>query len=71
MARDGFQMTSYVRDFFTRDFMEGIPDGMTRVTKTDACREIYVHPEGRFHDVGEIVQNPGYADSLELSLIHI
>ena len=65
MAREGFQMTSYVRDFFTRDFMEGIPDGMTRVTKTNACREIYVHPEGRFHDIGEIVKNPGYADSLD------
>ena len=65
MARDGYQMTSYVRDFFTRAFMEGIPDGMTRVTTTDACREIYVHPEGRFHNVGEIVKNPGYANSLE------
>lgn len=65
MARDGFEMTSYVRDFFTRDFMAGIPDGMTRITKTDACRDIYVHPENRLHHVGEIVKNPGYGDSLE------
>ena len=65
IARDGFEMTSYVRDFFTREFMAGIPDGMTRITTTDACREIYVHPEGRLHNVGEIVKNPGYAESLE------
>ena len=65
MARDGFEMTSYVRDFFTRDFMPGIPDGMTRVTTTDACRDIYVHPDGRFHKVGEIVQNPDYGATLE------
>jgi gamma-glutamyltranspeptidase/glutathione hydrolase len=65
MARDGFDMTSYVRDYFTRDFMPGIPDGMTRITKTDACRDIYVHPEGRLYKVGEVLRNPDYGDTLE------
>ncbi len=65
IAREGFEMTSYVRDFFEREFMAGIPDGMTRITKTDACADIYVHPEGRLYNVGEILKNPDYGDSLE------
>lgn len=65
MARDGFEMTPHVRDFWSRSFMPGIPDGMTRITKTGACRDIYVHPENRLYDVGEVLKNPDYGDTLE------
>ncbi len=66
LARDGFAMTPYVREFWTRKMMEGLPDGRTRVSRTDASKRIFLHPEDRFYEVGEVFRNPDYGDSLEI-----
>jgi gamma-glutamyltranspeptidase/glutathione hydrolase len=65
MARDGLEMTPYVHEFLSREMMPGIPDGITRISKTDACRRIFMHPEGRLYKVGELHRNPDMADTLE------
>lgn len=65
IAREGFELTSYVRDFWARTPMQGVPDGMTRLSKTDACARIFLHPDGRLWDVGEVIQNPDMADTIE------
>ena len=66
LARDGYAMTPYVREFWTRKMMEGLPDGRQRVSSTDACKEIFLHPEDRFYDVGELFRNPDYGDTLQI-----
>jgi gamma-glutamyltranspeptidase/glutathione hydrolase len=65
MARDGLEMTPFVRDFFARKMMPGVPDGMARLKATAACAQIYLHPEGRFFEVGEVLRQPDYARTLE------
>ena len=65
LARDGLAMTPYAADFLTRTMMPGIPDGMTRVSATEACRRIHLTPEGRLYKVGELHRNPDMADTLD------
>ena len=64
-ARKGLPMTPYTRRVWTRYRMEGIPDGMTRIKASDECARIYMHPEGRLYDEGELFKLPDYADTLE------
>ncbi len=64
LAREGFEMTPYVREFWTRKAMAGLPDGVTRVSRTEACKQIYLNADGRFLDVGEVQRNPDYGDTL-------
>lgn len=65
IAREGYPLTSYVRDFWTRKSMAGLPDGMIRVKATKACADLYLHPSGRFWDVGEIIRNPDLAATID------
>lgn len=65
LAREGYPLPQHVRDFWTRKPMAGVPDGMTRLKTTQACADIYLTPEGRFWNVGDIIRNPDYANTLE------
>jgi gamma-glutamyltranspeptidase/glutathione hydrolase len=65
MAHDGVRTTSYVHDFLTREMMAGIPGGLQRVSVTDACKAIHLHPEGRIYQVGELHRNPDMARTFE------
>lgn len=65
MAREGLQVTPFVHDFWARPPMPGVADGMRRIGATDACRRIFLHPEGRLWRVGEVLRNPDLADTLE------
>lgn len=64
-ARNGLPMTPYTRRVWTRYRMEGIPDGITRIKASDECARIYMHPEGRLYDEGELFKLPDYANTLE------
>lgn len=63
-ARNGLVMTPYTRRVWTRYRMEGIPDGTTRIKATDECARVYLHPEGRLYNEGELFKQPDYADTL-------
>ncbi|HAA93522.1 MAG: gamma-glutamyltransferase [Rhodospirillaceae bacterium] len=64
-ARNGLPMTPYTRRVWTRYRMEGIPDGMTRIKASDECARVYLHPEDRLYNEGELFKLPDYADTLE------
>jgi gamma-glutamyltranspeptidase len=38
---------------------------MTRIRKTAECARVFLHPEGRFFEVGEVMRLPDYARTLE------
>lgn len=65
-ARRGFHVRPHVYEFWTRD------DGMGRVEVTERLRfsktgrEIYFRPDGAAKGVGELVENPDLARTLEL-----
>ena len=65
MARDGLAVTPFVAEFLTREMMEGLPDGLQRVTTTEACKAIFLHPEGRLYRVGELHRNPDMGDTID------
>ena len=65
MAYDGVPTTSYVHDFLTRKMMAGIPEGLQRISVTEACKAIHLHPEGRIYNVGELHRNPDMARTFE------
>ena len=64
-ARHGLMMTPYTRSVWTRYRMEGIPDGLTRIRSTDECARVYLHPEDRLYDEGELLKLPDYANTME------
>ncbi|MGE0724251.1 MAG: gamma-glutamyltransferase [Alphaproteobacteria bacterium] len=65
MAREGLEVTPFVHDFWARPAMPGVADGMRRVAATEACRRIFLHPDGRLWKVGEVLRNPDLADTLD------
>jgi len=65
MARDGLEITPFVHDFWSRPPMAGVADGITRISATDACKRIFLHPEGRLYRVGERLRNPDLAATFE------
>ena len=65
MAHDGVPTTSYVHDFLTREMMPGIPGGLQRVSATEACKAIHLHPGGRIYRIGELHRNPDMARTFE------
>lgn len=64
-ADEGVVVTPHAAGVWTRYWQPGIPDGMTRLTKTAECARVYLHPEGRFYAVGETMRLPDYARTLE------
>lgn len=65
MAREGLELPPFVVEFWTRKPQPGMPDAETRISATEACRNIFLHPEGRLFEEGEILRNPDLADTLE------
>ncbi len=65
MAREGLPITPFVEDFWTRPQMDGMPEMVRRISATEACRRIYLHPEGRFYRTGELHRNPDMADTFD------
>ena len=66
LARDGFPLAVHVREFWSRPWGPGIPDGLTRIKTTDACAALYLRPGDRLHDVGDIITNPDMAETLSI-----
>lgn len=65
MAREGMQMTPTMHHMLGRKNQAGLPDGKERVSKTEACRKIWLGDRGEFLHVGEWLKNPDYGDTLE------
>lgn len=64
-ADQGIVVTPQTASVWTRYCMPGIPDGMTRISKTAECARIYLRPDGRFFEVGEVMHLPDYARTLD------
>jgi gamma-glutamyltranspeptidase/glutathione hydrolase len=64
-AEEGIVVTPHFAGVWTRYWQPGIPDGYTRLTKTAECARVYLHPENRFYEVGEVMRLPDYARTLE------
>ena len=65
MAREGLELPPFVVEFWTRKLQPGMPDAVRRISTTEACRKIFLHPQGRLYEVGEVLANPDMADTLE------
>lgn len=64
MATEGVDVTPFFADYLARPLVPGLPGGMQRVSTTDACREIFVKPDGSLYTVGETLRNPDYGETL-------
>src|SRR5919112_77662 len=64
-AEEGVVVTPHLTGVWTRYRQPGIPDGYIRLTKTAECARVYLHPEDRFYEVGEVMRLPDYARTLE------
>lgn len=65
LARDGLEMPPYAHEFLSRKMMAGVPDGMMRVSATEACKAVHLNSDGRLYAVGELHRNPDMADTLD------
>jgi len=65
MARAGFAITPFYRDFLTRKPQPGLPTGLERVRKTAASAALFLNAEGAIHQVGEHFVNPDMARTIE------
>jgi gamma-glutamyltranspeptidase / glutathione hydrolase len=65
LARRGVEMTAAMHYFLVRENQPGLPNGMQRVSTTAACKELFVKPDGRFKEVGELLRYPEMADTIE------
>ena len=63
-AEEGIVITPHLAGVWTRYRQPGIPDGYTRLTKTAECARVYLHPDNRFYEVGEVMRLPDYARTL-------
>jgi len=66
IAREGFQATPYMRDFFLSNPYPGTPDGLTRLRASKPCACLYLHSDGSLFEVGDVIRNPDYANFLEI-----
>jgi gamma-glutamyltranspeptidase/glutathione hydrolase len=65
MAREGTEITPFVYEFWARQPRPGMPNGYTRLATTEACKRLYLKPNGALYAVGERIANPDYAATLE------
>lgn len=65
MAHEGTEITPFVYEFWARKPKPGMPDGFTRLATTEACKRLYLKPDGSLYEVGERIANPDYAATLE------
>jgi gamma-glutamyltranspeptidase/glutathione hydrolase len=71
LAEDGFSVYPYLyrlwmpRTERMRNFLESL-DGPTVLGRTHACSEIYLRPDGSVYEIGEILVQRDYAQTLRL-----
>ncbi|MFT5172841.1 MAG: gamma-glutamyltranspeptidase/glutathione hydrolase [Gammaproteobacteria bacterium] len=65
LARDGSPIGCFAHDFLSRPMMPGVPGGLQRVSATEECKRIHLHPQGRIYNVGETHRNPDMARTFE------
>jgi gamma-glutamyltranspeptidase/glutathione hydrolase len=65
LARSGTWVMPHLVEFLTRRPQPGLADGRSRVCATEESRNLYLRPDGNLHEVGEVIPNPGLADTLE------
>jgi gamma-glutamyltranspeptidase/glutathione hydrolase len=65
MARAGMTVTPFYRDFLARTPMAGVPDGMTRITRTPASAAIFLNAQGNLHAIGETLRLDDMAATME------
>ena len=63
-AEEGIVVAPHTANVWLSYRQPGIPDAMTRITKTEECARVFLHPEGRFYKVGERMRLPDYARTL-------
>ena len=64
-AHEGVVTAPHMRNVWVAYRQPGVADGMTRLTKTEECARVYLHPDGRFYEVGEVIRLPDYGRTLE------
>lgn len=65
MARDGEPVGCFAHGYLSRNMVPGVPGGLQRVSVTEACKAVHLHPEGRVYRTGELHRNPDMARTLE------
>ncbi|WP_291296787.1 gamma-glutamyltransferase [Elioraea sp.] len=66
LARSGTWVMPHLVEFLTRRPQPGLADGRARVSATEESRNLYLRADGTLHDVGDMIPNPGLADTLEM-----
>jgi gamma-glutamyltranspeptidase/glutathione hydrolase len=64
-ANEGIVIAPHSANVWLSYRQPGIPDAMTRITKTAECARVFLHPEKRFYKIGEVMRLPDYARTLE------
>lgn len=64
-AHRGVIVTPHARQVWLSYTQPGTPDGMRRLSATPESARVYLHPEGRFYEPGELLRLPDYARTLE------
>ena len=65
MARAGMVVTPFYRGFLTGAPMAGVPDGMTRISRTAESAKVFLDAKGQVHGIGETLKLDDMARSLE------
>ena len=65
-ARRGFRVRPHVHEFWSRDDHMGRVEVADRLAFSKTGREIYFRPDGTLKRVGDLVENPDLARTLEL-----
>lgn len=65
IARKGYVVIAQAPGGSWRDNNPYEPDRIAAIKATSECAKIYLRPDGLMYEVGEIIRNPDYADTLE------
>jgi gamma-glutamyltranspeptidase/glutathione hydrolase len=64
-AHAGVVVAPHARQVWLMPAQPGIPDGLRRLRATAESARVYMHPEGRLYEPGEVMRLPDYARTLE------
>src|SRR4051794_2794890 len=64
-AHEGVVVAPHARQVWLAYAQPGTPDGLQRLRATAESARVYLHPEGRFYEPGEVLRLPDYARTLE------
>ena len=70
MARDGLEITPFVREFWARRAVPGAPSGLQRLKTTAECARLFLDGNGDLLEVGALHRNPDYGHTLALIAAH-